>query len=225
MRILTHFSEKLPSDPAERFSALEKQGFVPLYTLYQEHTDRVVEINTPFVPPVPEAMMSEQAHGDAIVTNQPGFFIGVKTADCVPILLWNERASVIGAVHAGWRGTALGIAEKAVAVMQDKFVAGKISAKIGACICPDCFVTHADVPDSMPEWANDYIRPAGGGRFKVDLPGINRLWLAKAGVGDIAGPECCTSCNHEIYWSHRQHGKERGLQINLIGILDDSPAF
>lgn len=220
MKATTFFSKKLPKDPRDRFSELERMGYAPLYTLYQEHGDDVICLPAPYAHPGTEKLISEQAHGDAIVTNQPGLYVGVKTADCVPILLWDETAGVCAAVHAGWRGTALGILYKTVETMSREFgaVPERIEASIGPCICKKCFETHRDVPDALPKWAEPCITPLGSEKFLVDLANINRLWLNRAGVTKITMPPACTACDPETYWSHRRHGSERGLQVSLVGI-------
>jgi len=232
--VQTYFSQKLPKVPQERFLALEKLGYAPVYTLWQEHGDNVVCLDGQYEHPGLDVFMEEQAHGDAVIVSRPGLYAGVKTADCVPILLWDETAGVCAAVHAGWRGTALGIVYKTAMLMRERFHAapGRLRAAIGPCICKDCFETHRDVPDAMPEWARgsgQWIRDSGqlgtgdaassrGAKYHVDLPGINRLWLERAGVGQVAMPEACTACQPEIYWSHRRHGKDRGLQVSLVGL-------
>ena len=217
-KITTCFSKKLPADPKERFSALAADGYAPLFTLLQKHGDTIVRLRKPFDCPDFDTLFANQPEGDAIVTNQPGLYIGVKTADCVPILLYDETAGVVAAVHAGWRGTALGIAGKTVAVMREEFGAEKIRAVIGPCICKKCFVTRSDVPKAMPPWAEEFITQFAHDQYQADLPKINAALLRNAGISEIKMPEDCTCCKPDVYWSHRAHGTERGLQVSLIGL-------
>ncbi|MDR1691905.1 MAG: polyphenol oxidase family protein [Oscillospiraceae bacterium] len=217
-KITRFFSEKLPRDSRERFHALDSLGFTPVFTLRQEHGDTVVRLRKPYRFPGIDALIASQPRGDSVVTDQPGLYVGVKTADCVPILLWDEEAGVVAAAHAGWRGTAKNIAGKTIAIMRDEFGAKNISAAIGPCICAHCFETDEDVPDVMPPEAFDFITGISPGRFTVDLPGINAALLRQAGVAGVALPPACTACNPEVYWSHRKHKNDRGLQVSLIGI-------
>jgi YfiH family protein len=210
------FSKKLPRDPRERFAALEAMGYAPVFTLYQEHGDTVVRLRKPFECPGADALIESQPHGDAIVTDQPGLCIGVKTADCVPVLLWDGTAGVAAAAHAGWRGTAKDIVGKTVRVMRGEFGARHISAAIGPCVCAHCYDTGSDVPEAMPPEAFDYITMTAPGRFTVDLPGINAALLRRAGVSEITMPKACTACRPDMYWSHRRHGNDRGLQVSVI---------
>ena len=215
-KVITHFSGKLPAGPRERFCALAELGYSPLFTLLQRHGDTVVRLRRPYVYPGLDALIADQPEGDAVVTDQPGLFIGVKTADCVPVLLWDEAAGVTAAVHAGWRGTALHIADKTVRVMRDEFGAREIRAAIGPCICQNCFVTRGEVPEAMTDMPQ-YITRIGDDQYLVDLPGINTALLREAGVLDVEAPSGCTVCGPERYWSHRKHGADRGLQVSLIG--------
>ncbi|MDR0325968.1 MAG: polyphenol oxidase family protein [Oscillospiraceae bacterium] len=217
------FSQKLPDGHRERFAALAELGYTPLFTLHQRHSDTVIRLRKPYRFPGLDALIANQPEGDAVVTDQPGLFIGVKTADCVPILLWDETAGVIAAVHAGWRGTAVNIAGKTAHVMRDEFRAHSIRAAIGPCICQNCFTTRDDVPEAMPLLAREYILQTAPGRYQVDLPGINTALLRDAGVMDIQAPHGCTACDPERYWSHRKHGLARGLQVSLIGMGAELP--
>jgi len=197
---------------------LAELGYSPLFTLFQQHGDTIIRLRRPFVCPDFDTLIADQPNGDAIVTNQPGLFIGVKSADCVPVLMRDEKAGVVAAVHAGWRGTALEIAGKTAAVMREEFGAEEIHAAIGPCICEKCFVTKSDVPEAMPPWAAAYITQISPEQYTVDLPAINAEMLRNAGVLSIEMPPACTCCNPDVYWSHRAHGSERGLQVSLIGI-------
>jgi YfiH family protein len=219
-KVTVYFSQKLPADPRERYRALAERGYAPLFTLYQEHGDNIIRLRKPYVCPGFDALLAEQPRGDALITDQPGLYIGVKTADCVPLLLWDETAGVVAAVHAGWRGTALNIAGKAVHIMRDEFGARDIRAAIGPCICKHCFVTRGDVPEAMPVLARPYIERFAPGQYRVDLPEINAALLREADARDVIMPRSCTRCESETYWSHRRHGPARGLQVSLIGLRE-----
>lgn len=197
---------------------LADAGYSPLFTLFQQHGDAIIRLRRPFVCPDFDTLIENQPNGDAVVTDRPGFFIGVKSADCVPVLMYDGKAGAVAAVHAGWRGTALEIAGKTAAVMREEFGAEEIRAAIGPCICRKCFVTKGDVPEAMPSLAGEFIERIAPDRYHVDLAGINAAMLRKNGVLSVEVPPACTCCNPGTYWSHRAHGSERGLQVSLIGI-------
>lgn len=158
---------------------------------------------------------------DALVTNTPGVALVVFTADCTPILFHDPVTGAVGAVHAGWRGTAQGIAAKTVDAMAKNFgcKAEDIRAAIGPNIGPCCFETDSDVPaamlDSFGEEAGGYIRQKGE-KYYVDLKGLNALWLARSGVTDIAISNDCTCCAPHKFWSHRATKGLRGSQGAII---------
>ena len=158
---------------------------------------------------------------DALVTNTPGVALMVFAADCTPMLRDDRRTGAVGAAHAGWRGPALGIAQKTVQTMVSAFgtrpedVVAAIGPNIGAC----CFETDADVPEAMRsalgQEAEPYITQKGE-KFRVDLKEMNRLWLRRAGVENITLSESCTACQPDRFWSHRVTQGQRGSQGGVI---------
>ena len=162
---------------------------------------------------------------DALVTNEPGLNLMVFSADCGIFLMHDPVAGCVAAVHAGWRGTALGLPAKTVAEMGRLYGSKpeNIRVAIGAGIGPCCFETHDDVPDAMLAAFGrdvDAFFERYNGKWKVDLQGINLWRLRQAGIGvehlDTIG--LCTACNGDLYWSHRKTGDARGVQGALIGL-------
>ena len=158
---------------------------------------------------------------DALITNDPGVALVVFTADCTPILLHDPVTGAVGAAHAGWRGTAMGIAAKTVEAMVKEFGCdpANIRAAIGPNISFCCFETDRDVPDAMlaalGEAAKPYILPNGDKHY-VNLKEINALWLRRAGVQEIEISDACTVCQSDVFWSHRVTRGERGSQGAII---------
>ncbi|MBO5867795.1 MAG: peptidoglycan editing factor PgeF [Oscillospiraceae bacterium] len=158
---------------------------------------------------------------DGLVTCTPGVALWVFTADCTPILLEDPVTGAVGAVHAGWRGTASKIAAKAVSRMQEAFGSRPedIRAAIGPAIGVCCFETDKDVPDAMlaafGEEASPCIFPKGS-KYFVDIKALNALALRNAGVQNITLAEDCTMCLCHKYWSHR---KTRGIRGSQGGII------
>lgn len=158
---------------------------------------------------------------DALVTNDPSTALVVFTADCTPILLHDPVTGAVGAVHAGWRGTAAKLAAKAVKAMEDNFgtdpknIRAAIGPNIGFC----CFETDADVPVAMVNAygadAQEFIRQQGD-KYYVNLKEINALCLGRAGVEHIEISTDCTMCSHHRFWSHRVTRGDRGSQGAII---------
>lgn len=164
---------------------------------------------------------------DGLITDIPGLPLVIFSADCLPILLCDPKRRVISAVHAGWRGTALGIATRAVEKMRDCYGCdpADILAAIGPGISRCCFETHEDVPNAMTEAvgasALRCIEVLPTGKFRVDLKGLNALRLAHAGVAraNIAVSDDCTACLSDQYWSHRVTQGARGSQAAIIQLV------
>lgn len=161
---------------------------------------------------------------DGLVTDEPGLTLVVFGADCLTILLCDPKRRVAAALHAGWRGTALGIAARGVETMVQDYGCNPedILAAIGPGISRCCFETGPEVPQAMEkalgEEALPFVSPEGAGKHKVDLKGLNTLWLKRSGVlaTNIDISSECTLCAHETYWSHRYTKGERGSQAALI---------
>lgn len=168
--------------------------------------------------------------GDGYYTAEKGVALGIKTADCVPILFEAEKDGEIvgvGAVHAGWRGTAAGIAPKCAKKMLDRFEIQpqNIRAAIGPCIGKCCYEVSVDVFDAMrenhgAEIAERFVRaiPEKFGKYLCDLPAINAALLECLGIPkeniDTVGE--CTCCHPEKYFSHRYTNGYRGTMLNII---------
>lgn len=168
--------------------------------------------------------------GDGYVTGECGVVLGIKTADCVPILFEAEKDGeivAVGAVHAGWRGTVAQIAPKCVDRLCADFGADKahVRAAIGPCIHACCYEVSRDIYDEVTfslgeDIARKYVKPSGlsEGKYMCDLAGINRELLLLEGMheGNIEIINECTCCNPEKYFSHRYSGGRRGTMLNVI---------
>jgi YfiH family protein len=168
----------------------------------------------------------ENRQYDAIVTDRPGVAIGIKTADCAPVLLFDRRTQAIAAVHAGWRGTALGIAGKAVRVMGERFSSRPedLLAVIGPSIGPCCYEVDDPVFEAMShhEEADQVLRPGPRlRRWMFDLPLANRMQLEREGIppGRISAAGLCTCCRKDLFFSHRRDGEKTGRHLNFILLL------
>lgn len=211
-----------PKNVAENYRILaDAVGFdlKKLVLTRQTHTDivRVVTekdcLNSLYNRDYPEC--------DGLVTNTSGVALMVFTADCTPILFHDPVTGAVGAAHAGWRGTAAGIAARTVEQMCKAFgsrpedIRAAIGPNIGAC----CFETDGDVPEAMlaalGEEAKPLIRPVGE-KFYLDLKGLNALWLRRSGVTAIEVSTECTVCASHRYWSHRVTRGQRGAQGAVI---------
>ena len=152
---------------------------------------------------------------DAVMTNVSQLCIGVSTADCIPVLLYDPVHRAVGAVHAGWRGTVLRIVKKAVEAMHDAY--GTLSADLQTVVGPgislDSFEVGDEVYDQFVEAGFD-MAPISrrDAKWHIDLPMCNRLQLMEAGVpaDHIQMTGICTYQQYDHYFSARRLGIQSG---------------
>lgn len=162
---------------------------------------------------------SLSAHADGLVTDDPEIALYLYAADCAIILLVDSEKKVIGALHAGWKGSLISIIENTVMAMKDKY--GCSTENITACICPSigqcCFETGEDVAEQfVAAGFSDFIAKTNG-KPHIDLNGINRLKLLRTGIkaDKIFCADICTCCHPELFHSYRRGPvNENGVHLN-----------
>ena len=172
---------------------------------------------------------AEPLQGDGFLTAKTNLYLGILTADCVPLLLHDPRRCVVGAVHAGWRGTAKRIASKAVRQMHHAFgcESTDLLVAFGPSVGPCCYVVGEEVARAFLEEDREtarFLHPEGSGRWTMNLAGINRHQLVKSGIQarNISVFPLCTSCRKDLFFSVRGEGEPTGRQIAVIGIRPKS---
>ncbi len=161
---------------------------------------------------------------DALLTEDSGLTLAIHTADCVPILLWDARRGVAGAAHAGWRGTAAGLAAVVVETMTRVFRIDPADLRValGPAIGPCHYEVDAPVVEAFRTWpwAESVLRPGRPGHWWLDLPAANRFLLLAAGVPvtRIWTSGLCTACDPRRFFSHRRDGTT-GRMGALIGLV------
>lgn len=185
-------------------------------TMKQVHGDRIVEVK--------DKHLKEVGPADGMVTQERELFLGVVTADCVPILYIAPERKIAAAVHAGWRGTLAGIGGKMVRHICDRYGVdpAALQVALGPSIGPCCYEIGADVSAPLIEkWdamAADALRSRDGKTF-LNLRKLNRSQLEEAGVSSKQiheiGP--CTSCAPDEFFSYRRQRGKTGHQMSFIG--------
>jgi polyphenol oxidase len=175
----------------------------PLATLKQIHSAKCV---------FAEGRVGQLGEGDALLDNTCGSVLAIKTADCVPILLIDERLHAVAAVHAGWRGTVAGIARRAAAVMTERF--GTSPADLHAALGPSIGKCCYEVG---PEVAQHFGHQ---GRAHIDLIEANRGQLLEAGLSParIYAAGLCTKCLADQFHSWRRDREAAGRMYSFVGL-------
>lgn len=175
------------------------------FRVRQTHSDRIVKWGD----------FSEPPEADAVVSDAPGEWIGIRTADCVPVLLADPVHQCVAAVHAGWRGTVASITAKTVVQMREEFGTDpeNLIAAIGPCIGSCCF-------EVGPEVAAEFgtLFPEKVILTHFDLAEANRRQLTQAGVpsGQIDQARMCTACSREQFESFRRDREHAGRMVSSI---------
>lgn len=169
---------------------------------------------------------------DAIVTSRTDLAISIKTADCAPVFVVDKIKKIIGAIHAGWRGSSLDISAKVVGLMQSRWGSEPrdLVAAIGPAIGRCCYEIDETTAGFFREKKNSFrfLFPGNNkNRWFLDLKEVNRRQLIDCGLSEdsIEASDYCTMCNQQLFFSHRGSGGSTGRQINFIMIRGEKPCL
>ncbi len=199
---LRGFAAVSPEGLAAFLAGLGHEGAV-VHRVEQVHSGRVVELS------------ESPCEADALLSRRPGHFVRVVTADCVPVLMASEDGSAVAAVHAGWKGTLLRIAQTAARRFPSP---EKLTAWIGPSVGPCCYAVDAErhlaFLREFPGWV-----PEEGPRTVLDLADLNARLLEEAGVPKdrVFRDGRCTACHPLLFCSYRRDGEGAGRMAALIG--------
>lgn len=159
--------------------------------------------------------------GDILFSDQPHLACGVRTADCVPILLAQPKTGVVAAIHAGWRGAVADAPAIGVRLLRERFGEAPIVAAIGPHISALAFEIGPDVAQTIRAAAGD--APSAGsivamrdGRLTADLRTLVEQSLRGAGVADIDHVLGCTFTDSDHFFSFRRDGAKSGRHVSAI---------
>jgi YfiH family protein len=217
--VFTTAAVRLRDDEGEWQRVAEVMG-VPAGSirLIRQIHGRAVAVARRGAPDVPEA--------DIVVSDDPCVAIGVRVADCAPILLADRRRFAVGAAHAGWRGAMQSVAAAAVEAMQDAFGSdpGDLVAAIGPSLGSCCGEMGPEVVEAFAAAGHPradldrWFAPGPRGRPHVDLTLVNRDQLSRSGVPleAIHDAGLCTRCRPDVFHSYRAGGAAVGRMAGVI---------
>ena len=193
------------------FSTRHSAGWMEgtqLASVQQVHSDLVIAAAGPGI----------QGEADALIANKPGLHLGIRTADCLPIILVDPVNRAVAAIHSGWRGTASGIAIKAASKLRDQYGSNPsdLHAAIGPGIGPCCYEVG---PEVAARFGTD-------GRAHVDLAGEVGRQLQALGIpaAQVHCAALCTFCHGDLFWSYRRECEEAGRMWSGAAILQNRQA-
>ena len=211
----------------------ERDEELPFYVVqpHQVHGTVIKEV----VDPMTTRDMLEGV--DALVTDVPGVAISVRTADCIPVLLYDPVHRAVAAVHDGWRGTVQRLSQKVIDFMYERYGtnASDLKAVIGPGIGPESFQVGQEVVDAFAEagFPMDQIlkdcgpkvptedNPMNGG-LHIDLWRANEWLLKFCGVleGNIQITVICTFQKYELFYSARREGIKFNRTVTAIKVIE-----
>ena len=174
----------------------------------------------------PTGARGETEYCDALITDAPRVLIGVKTADCVPILLGDARTLAVAAIHAGWRGTLALIVAKTIERMREQYGtrAVDIRAAIGPAARGCCYEVGAEVIEAFTKsfpGGDELLTETRAGHALIDLQRANRQQLIAAGVSQerIHVAPLCTMCRTDLFFSYRREKSQQGRVGRLMSVI------
>ena len=212
------FGTRVLSDDLSKWSqalAVEPQQLI---TLKQIHSNRVVVVDDQFdVKAVREA--------DALVTNRTDVVLAVKSADCLPVLLFDPVKKVVAAVHAGWRGLAQQVVIETVEVMNHRFGVDvrDLHVAFGPCLQVTRFEVGDDVIEAFRQALGHYFsyESLESGKWLIDMPCTAAMGLEQLGLHakNFYFAEQDTFTMPEVFHSYRRDAKNAGRQLNFIRLV------
>jgi polyphenol oxidase len=196
-----------------RLSAAAGRSPGQLATVRQVHGDVVVRA-TPGLQPEADGVWTDDGTGE---------WVGVKSADCVPLLLATADGRCVAAVHSGWRGTVLRVAARAVeALVRAGATASSVRAAVGPCIQACCYEVGPELAERFAAEFGAAVVRAGGVRPHLDLPAAVRATLLDAGLlpEHVDLQSACTACEPARFYSHR---RDKGLTGRHLAFIAPGP--
>ena len=199
----------------------------PVVQMHQVHNVQVARVDSP------DVSRDELQGFDALITNVRGVCIGARSADCIPVLLYDPVTRSAAAIHSGWRGTVTGVCRRTITRMEIEYGtrASDMVAVIGPGVCRNCFQVGQEVAlefrnenfeiDRILDFRGPKVQGDISGGHHIDLPEACRLTLLECGVraDNIQVSGLCTYERTDILYSARKEGVACGRNITAIKIL------
>ncbi len=187
-------------------------------TVNQVHGSEILVIDQPN----PEVSHFQNVNSDAIITNQRNILIGILVADCIPVILIDQKKHVAGVVHLGWRGTAAGLLGRTIKAMLEIFGCqpDDLCAAVGPGIAAHSYEVDRPVRDAFRLGTDQWGRIATEvslGHWQLDLQKSTLLQLDEAGIDRSAVDlvKECTCCHKEVFFSYRRDNGKTGRQMGF----------
>ena len=186
---------------------------------FQVHSDKIIDIDKY---KLNNKWSEYKLDADGFVTSKPNIMLNILTADCIAILAYDKKAKIIGAAHAGWKGTKDKIANNLINAMVNKGsnindILVAISPSIRGC----CYEVGEDVARHFKEYQDSLVKTSNS-KWHLDISIVNKIQLLEVGIkeSNIEVSPICTSCNSNSYFSYRKECGCSGRFISFIGMKE-----
>lgn len=211
------FSTRALSDDYEKLSSFLKISKNRIFYLKQIHSDKVVCVDA-------DTKLTDLPEADALITDCKNIVIGIKTADCLPLLVYDPVKNLVAAIHAGYRGVLNKVIQNTFSVMQKKF--GSNMKNLLVALGPSIFIENYEVGDEVIRefkavYGNRFsCQKHPEGKFHLDIRGTARMILRDCAVSEeqISQLDFCTYAQKDRFHSFRRDGEASGRQFNFIGM-------
>jgi len=189
-----------------------------------EHGDRVLVVTRDVKFQIAHSDRACSPSADAMITNEPGCFLTMSSADCAMVLLLDPRKMVVGLAHAGWKGIVKRMAAKTISAMEECFGSHPEDLLVGVTpsIGPCCYRIKNPMQKALPGWG-PYLEELEDGRTAIDLrqPLYDQLLAEGVGKENIELSRMCTSCNTSMFFSFWAEKPKTGRMATVIGIRQE----
>lgn len=165
---------------------------------------------------------------DGVYTDKIGTLLALMYADCVPIYFYAPKENFVGIVHAGWKGTVKEIVQTILVQWQELGIdIASIYACIGPSICKHCYIVDDNVIHEVEKMnipnQTQFYKKVDTNQYQLDLKSLNKMLLTTCGVKEhqIDVTSFCTSCHHQVFFSHRREKGKTGRMMGFIGLKED----
>lgn len=216
------FTTRELADDYQKIAGTLRINVNHIITLNQIHSNKVFIVTKEMIKHAKNNRLSLE--GDALVTHQENIFVGVRTADCLPLLMFDPTKKVCAAVHAGWRGLVGGVIENTLGVMIKDFGSkpADILVTLGIALCENCFEVGPEVVAEFKKRFGEKFKakPGRDDRNHISLRAMAIIILLNSGImaNSIELITGCTSCNNDKMFSYRKGDKD-GRGLSLIGLV------
>ena len=182
----------------------------------QKHTDNIKIVSN---------INENVSNTDGLITAEPEIVLMLLFADCVPVILFSPEKRVLGVIHAGWKGSAKKITQKAISIFEKDFSVKpeEINAAIGPAIGQCCYPVSSDTAIELHKSINKnhakiFTENNKTDKINVDLKKLNAQQLKEIGVINIDASDLCTSCKYDTFFSYRAENGLTGRHAAIASI-------